>query len=528
MMRFRLPFALLTVIALAACGGGAAPASAPASGAAPSAVASAGAPKMGGNIRVGLDSEIANLDPMKSALVVDRQILYNVFDSLVALDKDLKIVPALAESWDTPDPQTYVFHLKKGVKFHDGTDMNAEAVKFSLDRNRTTDTSPRKSELSDVTAVDVVDASTVKVSLKGPSAPFLATLVDRAGMIVSPDAVKKGGDDFTRNPAGGGTGAFKFVEWVKGDHITLEKNASYWKSDASGTKLPYADKVTYRFFPDQNVRLTNLKTGDQDIIYRMAEKDVADVKQNKDVVYKDAAGLAWFGIVLNTKKAPFDDKNVRLAFNYAVDRPQILKTVFFDVDGEAQTPLPPTISWAYDAGVAKPYSHDVAKAKQLLADAGKSNVSFTLDVTNTPQDIQEAQLIKDELAEAGMTVTLNVLEFTKQIDTASKHDFQASQFGWSGRIDPDGEIYAHVYTNAGFNYGQYSNKDLDDLLDKARRAPSQDERKQLYSQAIKTIAQDAPRVWINFQPVWELHTNKVQNYSFIGDAIIRLEGVWLK
>ena len=310
-------------------------------------------------------------------------------------------MPALAESWDTPDPQTYVFHLRKGVKFHDGTDFNAEAVKFSLDRGRTTESSPRKTELSDVTAVDAVDPSTVKVALKAPSAPFLATLVDRAGMILSPDAVKKGGDDYTRSPLGGGTGAFKFVEWVKGDHITLEKNPNYWKSDASGNKLPFADKVTYRFFPDENVRLTNLKTGDVDVIYRMPQKDVADVKQSKDIVYKDAPGLAWYGIEINAKQPPFDDKNVRLAFDYAIDREQIIKTVFFNVDTEAQSPMSPALTWAYDASVAKPFTHDVNKAKQLLSQAGKNNVSFTLEVTNSPLNIQEGQLVKDQLAEVG-------------------------------------------------------------------------------------------------------------------------------
>jgi peptide/nickel transport system substrate-binding protein len=453
--------------------------------------------------------------------------MYNVYDSLVAIDKDLKIIPALAESWDTPDPQTYVFHLRKGVKFHDGTDMNAGAVKFSLDRNRNTDTSPRKAELSDVTAVDVVDPSTVKVTLKGPSSPFLATLVDRAGMIVSPDAVKKGGEDFTRNPIGAGTGAFKFVEWVKGDHITLEKNASYWKTDAAGTKLPYADKVTYRFFPDENVRLTNLKTGDMDVIYRMPEKDVADLKQNKDVVYKDAPGLAWFGIQLNGKQAPFEDKKVRQAFAWAIDREQIVKTVFFDVDKVAQVPISPSL-WAADPSF-KPYTRDINKAKQLLSEAGKANVSFTLDVTNAPRDIQEAQLVKDELAEAGMTVNINLVEFTKQIDKATKHDFQASQFGWSGRIDPDGDIsYAHIHTGGGLNYAQYSNKQVDDLLDQGRRAQSQDERKKIYLDLLKTVADDVPWVYIYYQPAWELHGTKVQNYTLVPDAIIRLEGVWLK
>jgi len=127
-----------------------------------------------------------------------------------------------------------------------------------------------------------------------------------------------------------------------------------------------------------------------------------------------------------------------------------------------------------------------------------------------------------------MSVNISLVEFTKQIDNASKHNFQASQFGWSGRIDPDGEFYSQLHSGSALNYGQYSNREVDDVLDKARAAPSQDERKQLYTQVMKLIAQDAPRIWINFQPAWELHTPKVQNYNFVADGIIRLEGVWLK
>src|SRR5262249_904754 len=161
-------------------------------------------------------------DPLTSGFVSERQAYYNIYDSLVAVDKDLKIIPRLAESWATPDATTYIFHLRKDVKFHDGTEFNAEAVKFNLDRYLNNEKSARKGEISFIKTTEALDAHTVKVTMKAPFAPFLASLVDRAGMMLSPTAVQAGGADFPRKPLGAGTGAFRFVEWVNNDHLTLE------------------------------------------------------------------------------------------------------------------------------------------------------------------------------------------------------------------------------------------------------------------------------------------------------------------
>ena len=160
---------------------------------------------------------------MPSTLLVDRQVLYNIYDSLVAIDTNLKIVPSLAESWQTPDPKTYIFKLRQGVKYHDGTDFNADSVKWNIERYLTDKKSLRGPEIGFIQTVEVMDPYTVKFNLKAPFAPLLANLVDRAGMMVSQKAAEAGGVDFTRKPIGGGTGAFKFVEWVKDDHITLER-----------------------------------------------------------------------------------------------------------------------------------------------------------------------------------------------------------------------------------------------------------------------------------------------------------------
>lgn len=182
--------------------------------------------KMGGSLRVALNADVSKLDPLLSTALVERQVFHNMFDTLVSIDDKLNIIPNLATSWTQPDPKTIVFKLRTGVKFHDGTDFDAEAVKFNIERYLTTTGSQRKSELSNIDTVAVTDPTTVQFNLKAPFTPLLANLSDRAGMMVSPTAVKKLGDDFVHNPLGAGTGAFKFVEWKKDDHLTLEKNAT--------------------------------------------------------------------------------------------------------------------------------------------------------------------------------------------------------------------------------------------------------------------------------------------------------------
>ncbi len=184
-------------------------------------------PVRGGTLTAGLQNDVANLDPLKSSLVADRQIHYQMYDALIATDKDLKLQPGLALSWETGDPTSVVFKLRQGVKFHDGADFNAEAAKVNIDRILQTPSSPRAGEIAGVESAQAVDPTTLTLTLKAPFSPLLAQLVDRAGMILSPAAIQKLGNDLTRNPAGAGTGAFKFVEYKPNDHVTLQRNDAY-------------------------------------------------------------------------------------------------------------------------------------------------------------------------------------------------------------------------------------------------------------------------------------------------------------
>jgi len=489
---------------------------------------SAGAPKKGGAIKAELDSDIANLDPMPSSLLVDRQVLYNIYDSLVAIDKDLKIIPSLAESWQTPDPKTYIFKLRQGVKYHDGTDFNADSVKWNIERYLTDKNSRRGPEINTIQTVEVMDPMTVKFNLKAAFAPLLANLVDRAGMMVSQKAAEAGGVDFTRKPVGGGTGAFKFVEWVKDDHITLERNPNYWKKDASGGQLPYLDKVTIRPIVDETVALTNLKTGDIDIGYVVPAKDYASVKAGKELVLQEIPGLGYASVVLNSAAEPFNKKEFRQAFAEAIDRDQIIKTVFFGVGQAAYGPISPP-SWAFDASL-KPYAANVAKAKEYLKAGGKPD-GFTFDMkitSGSPTTTQLAQLMKDQVAKAGMTMNLIQLDFPTLIADQQAGKFGASLAGWSGRIDPDGNIYNQLHTGAAGNDAKYTNPQADDLMEKARAAAEQAQRKETYQQLQKLIVDDAPLVYYRFGLSYMLARPNVQGMQLYADQIMRFEAGWLK
>jgi len=456
----------------------------------------------GGTLTIAIDSNMKNLDPLKSTLLVDRQIHYQLYDSLVTIGPDLKIQPDLADSWDTSDPKAIVFKLHQGVKFQDGTDFDAS-----------------------VASVDVIDQYTVKLNLTQPFAPLLATLVDRAGMMLSPTAIQKLGDGLTTAPAGAGTGPFRFVEWQQDDHVTLERNPSYWKKEG-GEQLPYLDKLVYKIIPDENNRLNNLKTGDVDIAQRPPAKDIAAVKKDSAFVYKDAPALEFDGIELNVQSEPFNNKALRQAVAYAIDRETIVQTVFYGLgvvsNGPISPPLPP-----YDASF-KPYTHDVAKAKVMLAAGGKPNgFSFDLLITsNSPAQQQQAELIKDELKDVGITVNIVPEEFTKLVDDTQTHHFTASILGWSGRIDPDGNSYNHFHTGGGFNDPQYSNQQVDALLDQARASYDPEQRNTLYKQINQMVTEDAPWIFIYHPVTIELHTPKVKGFVLVADGIQRYATVW--
>jgi peptide/nickel transport system substrate-binding protein len=321
-------------------------------------------PKRGGTLRVGFYIEAATMDPHLSGSKIDRQVYHNIYEPLVTLDVKLGIKPGLAESWQQPDSKTVVFKLRRGVKFHDGTDFNAEAVRFNFNRMKTEPKSVRKGEVASIDSVDVVDSHTIKINLKRPDAALLATLTDRAGMMVSPKVAQEKGSELERNAKGAGTGPFEFVEWVKDSHLVIKRNDNYWNKQGG----PYLDRVRYRPIPDDTVKLQSLQTGEIDVMDYVQPRDVAAVKADRNVVVVDVPSLADFAYQLNHTRPPFTTKALRQAVAYALDLEQIVKGVWLNVGVPANGPIPPT-SWAYDRGIP-PIKRDLAKVKAKLAEGG--------------------------------------------------------------------------------------------------------------------------------------------------------------
>ena len=347
-------------------------------------------PKSGGTATLALESELRTLDPMDSSLLVEREVFYNMYDSLFTIDPKLVIKPGLVKSWDTSDPLNYKLTLQSGVKFHDGTPFNGQSVADNITRYKTAATSRRKSDLASVNTVEVVDETHVNLHLKKPDATLLATLVDRAGVMLSMAAVQKAGQGFSLAPVGAGTGPFEFVEWKRNDHLTLKKNPSYWKSG-----LPYLDGLTYRAIPDVNAILSALRTGDIDIARTIAAKDVAGLKADSGFIYRDTPALGFNGMELNTSAAPFNDPAKRMAVAMAVDKYEILKNVQFNIGVVGDGAIPPA-SWAFDTSLKTYDKADVAKAKAMA-----TGFTFTYKTTSDPVNQQLAALMQSQLGQGG-------------------------------------------------------------------------------------------------------------------------------
>ena len=494
--------AILTTLALVLAACGSTPVSGTTGGAA-SATPGAAKPIYGGTVTFGLENDVSNLDPMLSGLFVDRNIHYAMYDSLVRVSPKGDIIPWLAESWKySDDAKSVTFTLRKGVKFHDGSVFDADAVKWNIDRYIQTKGSSRTADLGSVDSVTVVDASTVRFNLKAAFSPLLGALVDRAGMMVSRKVVEAMGADFTLKPFKAGTGPFILTEAVKNDHYTLEKNPDWWGTDKDGNKLPYLDKIIVKPIIDADVRLTNLRTGDLQIINQLNGKDVPAVQTDPTLTYQQVGSFSWNSLVPN--EAPgyiFNEKRYVKAVTMAIDRDEILaKGPAQGVGLVGYGPISPA-HFAFDASFKPWPKADPEGAKKLVADVGKGPLKFEMLVqSGSPASLQEAQLIQAQLAKADIVADIKTQLFNDIITLAQSHKHPGiAIYGWSGRLDPDGNTYDFVVANSPNNDSSYSNDQVTTLMKQERAESDPAKRKALLTQAQQIYVVDDPaRVWYGF------------------------------
>lgn len=482
--------------------------------------------KYGGNLNVGLDADAVTLDPLQSTALVDRQVMLNIYDTLVSYNAQNTIVADLATSWSYTSPTQLVFTLRTDVKFQDGTPFNADAVVFNIERILTTPTSPRFSEISTVKSVTAIDASHVQFNLSTAFAPLLATLSDRAGMILSPTAVKKLGKNLGNGPVNAGSGPFAFKEWVKGDHLTITRNTSYWQKDSKGGALPYLQSVRYRPITDETVEYTNLQTDTIDVADTVDPVFVSQAKADPNLIYKQSSALSFAGIELNTTVAPLNNVHVRRAIAWGINRNEILNNVLKGVGVVAQGPLAPG-GWSY-ASSFSPFSYNVNQAKAELQQAGLTHTAFTLLITSgSPLTTQEAQFLQSELQPAGITVNIKQETFATLLSDTQTHNFQGALLGWSGRPDPDGNMYSWFHTNGGNNNMLYTNTQVDALLEAGRSTTDQATRAKDYLQAQTLIVNDASYIFLTHGVAIQATSKKVQNYQLISTTIMEFAQVYL-
>ena len=472
-------------------------------------------------LRIGIQDDPDSFDPARAYSFVGRIILASLCNKLVDTAPDLSFVPQLALSWTTaPDGKSVTFKLRPGVKFSDGTDMDAAAVAFNIDRALNFPGSRRKGEIAAVDKVEIIDPLTIRFDLKTPFAPLIAQLSDRAGLIASPKALQ--------NPAGfdaapACSGPYKFVERVAQDKVVLERDPTYWDHEHY-----HFDRVEFRIIPDPTIRIANLRAGALDFAERILASDVASLKADPRFKVLVGPSLQYnaisFNIANGTGMSPEFSKSVQLreALDLSIDRDAINQVVFEGNAVPGNQPVPPgTTYYAPD----RPVKHqDIARAKALVAASGVAHPTLNLMVQNAADQVQVGQLIQSMAHEAGIEIKLQAIEFQTQLSQQANGNYQASLIGWSGRVDPDGNTYTLLGCNSPTNDLHWCAGAEADLL--AGQAET-DSKKRIedYRRAIITIVDQRPIIYLYHPPLIMGMTARLNGFAYHPDGLIRLRDV---
>jgi peptide/nickel transport system substrate-binding protein len=479
-------------------------------------------PQPGGTLQVAFQNEWAGLDPHTVSSYSSYQILNNVLEGLTTYDDDLNLQPGLATSWEqSEDGLTWTFHLREGVMFSNGREMTADDVKWSFERliDPATGAGNAARVGPPETTIEVIDDYTVAITHPEPFGIFPQSIgFDKSTGIVAPESLE---DDGTISvPIG--TGPFKITDVEGTTRLVLEKNENYWQEG-----LPYLDSIVIEPIPDDTVRETALRSGEVDWVLAIAPQNFATLDEDPDVVVDTAPQLSYDYIGINLTREPFSDVRVRQAIAYAINRDELCEAGFFGLCVPIQGPVGPGSPWYFGY---EPYGQDVEKAKELLADAGYAD-GFEMELLPTTQygeTVRAAQVLQQQLAEVGITATINAPEWSEWLELEGNFQYDAYICNWNGLIDADQYYYLQHRTGQVFNFTGYSNEEFDNLVDEGRSLSDFDTRYDIYQQADQILVDDAPYVYMYNKQEIRAYAPTVHGFVVRPDQANNFWTVWLE
>lgn len=471
----------------------------------------------GGSLTIGLSYTWATLDPLRLSLLYEISVARAVYDTLIEFDETGELAPGLAESWSSPDDgKTWVFELREGVTFHDGTAFDAAAVQSHLER--LSDPENACQCLGQFDVVDSIEATgdfEVTIGLTEPLAWFPAVFVTEVGMVPSPTAVAELGEEIANRPVG--AGPFRFVEQVPGDVITFERFEDYWRADEG---LPYLDQISYRVVADQDARLAAVRSGEVHVMMDPATRQWAEA-ESAGLQLVEVGGIGSQFVIMNTAKPPFDDVRARQAVAHAIDVAMIHETIS---EGrlEPATSIFPRSTWAYPGEIESYPAYDPDRARALVEELG----GLSFELTTTQSRSETAQALQAMWAEVGIEATITTMEAQTLVAHYRAFEHEATLTQYAGRQDPG--IFAYRYFHSGNpnNYAQISDPDIDRLVEAAQQTVDQDERARLYAEFAERAAELVPYALLNNLNAAYIAAPGVGGLRAIPDEIIRPAELW--
>jgi len=464
-------------------------------------------------LSVGVVSDPVTLDPAFSASFFENQALYNIHETLLVARPDGTIEPGLA-TLEQPDPLVWRFVLREGLTFHDGTPLDAAAAKASLDRYLDPAIgSLRRAEFGPIEGVHVTGPRSFELRYSAPFAPLPAVLTNRAGMIVSPAAVQALGPDFAARAVG--CGPYRVASWTRNSELVLERFPGYWRGGQA------FDRIVLRPMPDETVRLANLRSGTLQLIDGVPPQQVAALARESGIRVSQIPTLGFTGHSFNCTRAPFNDLRVRQAFAAAVDREVIHRVVYFGTGRPGVGPLSPSVAWAFDGAVQAPRPN-LERARALLREAGHSAaVPVAITVTNSPLQVRIAEILQAQANAAGFAATIRQIDPASLITVLRQRDFDLCMSPWSGRFDPDGNMFVYFTRGGPNNFPGWDNEEVTRMLGEARRTSDRAERVRLYHAAQRIILAEQPLLFLYHESVIQASSARL-SWTQLPDAVFRL------